>query len=419
MMRRLEALADIDLAQMAVLASATEGKPGATIEDLVAGGFLPPGFGVRPDGSRTVLANGDPRDSLRGEPGAFVPIPDQETSRVTRAEAAAYQQVADVYRAHWAQLDPVLAGIQRQPLEKDRDRVIIDLRMSPLAKRHLDLLSRFVGPADKQRVAPIAEDSLAVEVILPRQRLFGGLERVGPGMEVIEGLTLPFGRLRNLATGYVGTSDEASLSSWLPFRPVGPPDADGYTGREGGLLQRTIEPFTVLSFQRDVLERVASRLRLEEAERPAQLRLRLSDLSKSPLAPLANAWGYSRTRETSLGNIRLMQQIAQQLHIPGDAAKTAAEVLLDAKLVCPLGGQYVYRQPPGGVAFWTSTALEGTGRRSLLAAQVPEGYQAPPLNWFRGLDLDVALSDNALAAHIQLDMQWPAKKPDDASKADK
>jgi hypothetical protein len=59
------------------------------------------------------------------------------------------------------------------------------------------------------------------------------------------------------------------------------------------------------------------------------------------------------------------------------------------------------------VGHWTSTALEGTRRPGLLRAQAPEGYLAPPLNWFRGLDLDAALTDNSLAAHIRLDIEWP------------
>jgi hypothetical protein len=274
----------------------------------------------------------------------------------------------------------------------------------------VELLGRFVGQADPRRVTPIAEDSLALEVILPRQRVFGGLQQVGPGTESLDAIGLLLSRLRSLAVGYVGTTGDSGLLDWIPFRPAGPPDPEGYVRGEMGLWQRKTDRFTLLSFHRDVLERVAAQLRLEPAERPAQIRLRVSDLSTSPLAPLANSWGYLRTRETSLGNVRLMHQITQQLHIPGDAAKEAAEVLLDAKLICPLGGQYVYRQTPEGIGFWTSTALEGTSRRSLLRPQVPEGYQAPPLNWFRGLKLDAALTDSALAAHVELDMQWPPAK---------
>lgn len=411
MMRRLEAVADIDLVQMAVLTSATEGKPGATIGDLVAGGFLPPGFGARPDGSRTVLAGGEARDSLRGAQGAFVPIPDIPIERVTRSEAAAYQQLATTYRTRWTDLDSLFAGIRRRALDKDRERVIVDLHATPLAKRHLDVASRFLGPADKRRVTPVAENALAFEMVLPQQRVFGGLERVGPGIDILGGMALPIGRLRNVLIGHLGTTDEVGILGGLAFRPVGPPDADGFTQGERGLWRRTVAPFTVFSFQRDVLERATSQLRLEDAGREAQLRFYAGDLSKSSLAPLVNAWGFSRTRQTALGNIDLLHQIAEQLHVPGDAARTAAELLLSARLVCPLGGQYVYRQTPEGSGYWTSTALEGTGHPSLLKPQVPESYQVPPLNWFRGLEADAALADASLEAHIELDVEWPKTTP--------
>ncbi len=63
MVRRMRAHADIELAELALLASAAEGKPGDTVEELAAGGFLPPRFGVRPDGSRTVIAGDEVSDS--------------------------------------------------------------------------------------------------------------------------------------------------------------------------------------------------------------------------------------------------------------------------------------------------------------------------------------------------------------------
>ena len=159
-----------------------------------------------------------------------------------------------------------------------------------------------------------------------------------------------------------------------------------------------------------MLQQVVPQLHYEKAERPAQFRLRAVDLSNARITPFLNSWGYSRTRQTSVGNLRLLHQMGQQLHVPGDQAKAAAELLLDAKLICPLGGQYVYRQPPEGVGYWTSTALEGTGPRKPLDAQVPQGYQAPPLNWFRGLDLDVTLQPGVLSAHGQIDMQLPADR---------
>jgi soluble lytic murein transglycosylase len=61
------AVADIELVQMARLAAASEGRPADTFQQLIEGGFLPPDFGRRPDGSQTVRANGRVYDSLRGD----------------------------------------------------------------------------------------------------------------------------------------------------------------------------------------------------------------------------------------------------------------------------------------------------------------------------------------------------------------
>ena len=443
MMRRLEALGDLELAEMALLASKAEGKPSGSIDELVAGGFLPPGFGVRPDGSRTVLEKGVVRDSLRGKRGWFAPISDVDVRGLTPSEATAYQHATEFYQGRWGQLDPVVAGIQRQAIERDRDRVIVDLRFTPAAKQHLETLGRFVGVADKQRIRPAQEDAIMLDVILPRQRIFAGLQKVGGGAEGGEGRVFSLNRLRNLLVGYVGSTDQVGvlnadvkasedfsatgpwdigmtvvkqLQTWIPFRPLGPPDAQGFSRGEAGLWQRRMDHFTVFSFQRDVLERVTSRLGLEETPRPSQLRLHVSDLSNSALVSFVNGWGYARTRETSLGNLRLMHQMTEQLHLPADTAKAAAEAMLDAKLVCPLDGQYVFRTTPDGAGYWTSTAIEGTRRPGLLHPQSPEGYLAPPLNWFRGMELDAAIADGAVSAHVELDMQWPSAKQNDGAK---
>ena len=90
------------------------------------GGFLPPGFGPRADGSRAVIDHGEVRDSLRGERGAFTPIPDVEVARVSRAEAETFREFAEFYQSNWERLDPVLVGIQRQPRPDNRERVVLD-----------------------------------------------------------------------------------------------------------------------------------------------------------------------------------------------------------------------------------------------------------------------------------------------------
>jgi hypothetical protein len=121
---------------------------------------------------------------------------------------------------------------------------------------------------------------------------------------------------------------------------------------------------------------------------------------------------------------------------------------LDAKLKCPLGGEYVYKQasplplgegpgvkadafdkipvppPPADSAKkpveepnphefgrWTSTALENQpGGDSFLHPMVPPNFEVPPLNWFRGLDLEATMNEKNLSAHAEIIMQSPVKK---------
>ena len=109
---------------MAGLASRREGKPNSTIEDLIASGLLPEGFGRRPDGSSTVLLNRETVDFLRGARRAFLPIPDVPVRGVTRGEMNDYQKRAAHYGEHWKRLDPVMVGINRfAPKEPGRERL--------------------------------------------------------------------------------------------------------------------------------------------------------------------------------------------------------------------------------------------------------------------------------------------------------
>lgn len=403
--RRTQALADLELVELAQLASATEGTPGETIEQLVAGGFLPPDFGPRPDGSQTLLENGQARDSLRGQRGRFVPVADVAVVGASPSEAAAYQEFADFYAAHWERLDPILVGIRRHAASENREWILVDLRMTPFARRNYEMLRQRVGPPDKQRLAPIAHDMIALEAVLPRQRVFGGLWGIGNPAAA----TQPdgaYGLVRNLLVGYLGSTGEPGLVlGFLNARVTSATNAEGYAVSPGGLWRRRIGEFTVFSFQPDLLATVTSQLKFEQAERPAQVRLRVLDLSHARTKPYLNNLAYLRTRSTSLGNLRLMHALAQQLHVPAPDCKAAAEALLDARLIDPLGGQYVYRPEGGSGGAWTTSALEGEAGRNAVGPGAPEGYEAPPLRWFRGLNLDALVAPEGLSVHAEVLMK--------------
>lgn len=410
--RRFQAMADMELVQLAQLSSATEGKAGHTIEQLAAGDFLPRDFGPRPDGSRTLLENGQVRDSLRGRRAAPLPIPDVRVAQVTGTEVEEYARFADFYLSQWGRLDPVSVGIQRQSLPGNRERIVIDLSFTPFDRRHYQGLAQRFGPPEKTQFAAIAKDVLAWDVVLRDRRLFGGLWDLGVPAQVALDWTFPLSPLRNAVVGYLGTTGEAGpLLSLLNLGARMAPDAEGYAMGEGGLWRRQVGPFTVFSLQRDVLATVTPQLRLEEAERPAQIRVRIADLSNVHLAPFANQRAYQRTRQTSLGNLGFMHALEEQLHIPGETCKAAAESLLHARLVDPLGGQYVYRQTPAGTRYWTSTALEAASGGEAGGAGPPPGYRAPPLQWFRGLEGDARFTADSLSAHAEVLMQRREKGP--------
>ncbi len=416
MLRRLTAATDLDLVLLARLAAAAEGKPAGTIEQLVAGGLLPPGFGPRPDGSRAILAGGELRDSLRGRRGLFLPVPDVPVGRVTAAEEQSYRRAAEACLQPWGRLEPVTVAVQRKALAGKRERIVLDARMSPLSRQRSEFFQKWAGPPDTQQLAAVAGDIAAGEVVLREQRLLGGLSDVISPLPRPGGGLLSWLDLRNTIIGYLGTTGQGGVLGILDLTfPAA--DPNGYSRNVLGLWRLRNDRFTLYSFQSAVLAAVTPQLRFQPSPRPAQLRLHVGDVARAQIMPMLNQWAYQRTRQTVLGNLRLLHSLEEQLHVPPQDCLKKAEWLLAAKLVCPLGGQYVLRAE-GGPPHWTSTRLEpaaagplAVGPLALGAAgalqAAPAGFVARPLQWFRGLDLEATLAQAVLAAHADLVMQLP------------
>jgi len=212
--------------------------------------------------------------------------------------------------------------------------------------------------------------------------------------------------------GYIGTTGELGVLSVLNIGIPPESDAAGYAVSPLGGWRRQSDRFTVFSFQHEVLDEVTPQLRFQPAPRPAQVRLHIDDVSRARITPTLNDLLYARTRQTSLSNLRLLQTLDQQLHVPSAACKEMAESLLDAKMICPLGGKYVLTEGEanGGPPHWTSTALGQAEPGGFLAVRAPQGYQSPPLSWFRGLGLDATMNEKNVSAHAEIIMQMPPKR---------
>ena len=125
------------------------------------------------------------------------------------------------------------------------------------------------------------------------------------------------GRLRDFLVGYVGTTGELGLLGVLNLGIPPQSDAAGYAARRwaaggGNSATSRSSRSSATCWKRSCRSFASSR-----PQRPAQVRLRVGDVSHARITPTLNDLGYARTRETSLGNLRL-------LHASGPAASRAA-----------------------------------------------------------------------------------------------
>ena len=101
-----------------------------------------------------------------------------------------------------------------------------------------------------------------------------------------------------------------------------------------------------------------------------------------------------------------MHSLTTQLGILPDKALDAAQTLLDARLVSSTGGRYELQTAAGEFPTWAATAPAEGPRHGLLPSP-PTGFQSPPLDWFRGVDLFGGTDATGLWAHAVLQMQRP------------
>jgi hypothetical protein len=414
MARRLRSIAEMQSIRLAKLAAAAEGRPGETIDDLVASDMLPRGFGRRADGSQINIGkDGSMTDSLRGKLGLFVPIADVPVNEVSRDEAAEYAEFVNAYRSSPSRMDPMIVGIKRVPTETPGlESIAIDAHVAPLRATQFQRISSVLGSATTVRMSPLAGELLRVEGIGPQNNhIFLGVQDFRPPLTVAGGKVqwgLPnYETLRAYLGGAPSLGIVESLLSLISGRPAGA-RVIGYTQLPLGLWQWSDTEKTLLSFKREVIDFVAPQLRFVETGRPAQVRIDVDDLSQREVAWAINAYGYEHARNVSIGNTAFLQSLTRQLHTPRAEALKIAEELVGAKLVCALHGKY-QQEADNNTGFWVSTAWSGANRDAL--TEIPTDYVFPVLQWFRGMTGELVARPNIMSIHAELLMQRkPPKK---------
>jgi hypothetical protein len=411
--RRARSQREAKVIELARLEAVAEGVAATTVEELVVAGVLPGGFGTRGDGSSLAFDDAGVTDSQRGRFGFYVPGPDLETTSATAVESAAYTRFADRFRQEVGQTPPIAVGIQREPLaDGSGETISADVLLTPLEGLKLGRLPDILGEPSTERVTQADGDVVRAEVVLDEpplpllggndepHHLFVGLRDFRSPLVVERGRLAPGARRAELVRMYVGSWPKAGMLAMFS----GPEVADGVepvpAGEDGWQARR--DEFLVMSFKPDLVNEVLPQLAMQEAERPAQVWINVDDLTGKDLASTVSALGYSRARQTSVSACRLMNTLANQLHVPRDQCRAVAEGLVDGTFVCSLGGEYQLVEEAGGLPTWTSTAIAPQNRFLLTAP--PADYELPALTWFKGLRGDLRLEDAELAAHVEIDM---------------
>ncbi len=414
--RRLHATADIAIVQLAQIASQAEGHPLTQVDDLIAAGFLPEGISQRPDGSGPIVTPSRVINSRRGQVGSFIPIADVKLEAVTPEESAWYSHRAEFYSKNWQQMDPLIVGIRRMPSPgADIQRLQIHLEVAPLVPEKYGWIAKQLGPPTNVAVqfgpddiagaqAHVVSDQLGGTI--PPHHLFVAIkDSLPPNPAELDGLLDKYFALKSLS-GYLGAWPQPGLLDRLPLGiGQGTAVAPGMTRLIGGLYRYQGGGFSIISFVPDVISASLPFLSIAETIEPAQVRVHVDNLRGTQLESWANQQLIDLKLKTSIAGANLLDSLTSQLKVnPAEAAQVVNH-LLDAKLQCPLGGEYRLSND-GTQSQWVSTAWE-PGMPPTANNQVT----TPLLQWFRGVSARLTQYENRLVADITLDMDGSNPNP--------
>lgn len=415
--RRLHSHADISLLRLARMAAAAEGQPLTAIDQLVAEGYLPMGFGLRPDGSGPLIlgdsGSGDVIvDSQRGARGTFMPIADMPLVSVTQEEADWYQRRADYFTENWHQIDPIMVGIGRSMGDDGIEQLQIHAEVAPLVPEKYGMVANQLGPPTHAAIQFAPDDIAAVQAhvvsdqlggTIPPHHMFAAIKDARPPEpEQLKGVLRTYLALRSLP-GYLGAWPQPGLLDRLPLGlGQGVEVEPGLTRLLGGLYRFQGGDFSVLSFHREVLAASLPEMAVVETDDQAQVRVHVGNLVGSELEGWANDQLHGQAAELSQAGAEFLNQLSEQLKLKPDDADQAAQWLLAGQLVCPLGGEYQRIDTARGEQ-WVSSQWDAT--TAAPRAKAPADYKAPVLQWFRGLDANLTQFEDRLVVDAVIDTQ--------------
>jgi hypothetical protein len=363
-------------------------------------------------------------------------VPDVKIDGATPAEVEAYRRFAEMYRREWTRTDPVAVAVRSIPTDREGlTRVVFDVAVTPFARRHYGFIAGFLPEPDRDLVTAPPGNLLFLQCGMPHQ-LFDAVigdrtdaereaERDGNLFIGLQDFPVPVGFHRGEVVppevddddlpwfaGHFGADTVLKLLNTGLNRDQVEAKNEGYVEwQDDQSIRMWDKRWGAIGRSRAVLETVTPHLKRIQADRPAQLRLRLADLSDSRVRPVLEANAYAFARRASARNANLLHQAAQQFRLEPQAARAAVEQVFDGTLVCPLGGEYRLTDDDDEPGEWVSTRWP---RRSRFQEDaVPPGFRHPFVEGLHGAEVELTLSipTETLSSHVELTVPAAAGLP--------
>ena len=431
--RRLQAIAHLEVAELASQVALAEQQADLSIEQLKAAALLPEWFDQRADGSQTLRDGNRWVDSTRGGRGCFAPIPDVPIAGVTDQELAQYERTANFYLDEWQQMDPMVFGLRRFQANDGtaRETIAFEAYIAPFQADKYGWIAKLLGGPTPVELGLPQDDMATLQIHMRGNRtgigpksedfhLFAGVkDMLPPTAEETKGLIKTLRALQN-TPAYIGGWPKPGLVEQLPLgigAALSNQDIYGFSRMIGGLWRWQSDTFSLLSFDRSIIEAAIPQLSVREANDFAQARLKVQPIEGTLLGQWVNNIWYQRGWKASHANTRLLDEVHQQLRIPADECLDVTQRLLDVKLQCPLGGTFecIDASSSGAIAgqtgWWQSTAwseavLDANGKPT-----APPNYTAPWIGWFRGGRAHLTQGEASLALVGQVDLEMQPLPP--------
>lgn len=453
--RRRMAAKDCRHLEVAALIARSLGHQADSVSSLALNQFVSQDFGTHADGSRVELVANDALDSVRGRVGTFVPVADIPTDKVNFDEAKAYESFTNRYRREWPAMDPVLACIRRSPSREGVERVHLNIHVTPYARQayaflanclaiptssriglkgrelfgvtahlrgnsqnylaHLGLSDAAIGFQVKQGQLQRSDDESTRSLV--EQRSFAAVTPAGlDGLQLLEGLVKSLQtRDAKILPNNRAVRRGVPAFDANPFRIVrglmNPAEGIAKIGdlaifglidiaKASSIYQD--QQWSIYGSKTDLRHDVRNQILQTVGNTSTQIHLHAGGVEHSDMGPYLHAYSFCDARQRSGAIAAWLTRWTTGLNTNSEICRSSIEKALRARLICPLGGEFIYQNASHSNGRWISTAWQESSLASV--KNVPAEYRFPFLQWLKNLELNFDLKDTSLHSAIVLDV---------------